>query len=498
MSGMDWRLGLNQDTPINALMQGARLGNAFNMQREDRRLQQEDRDFNRQRVLQQDARQAKADTRQDAAFGEQQKQWSREEQEFFREGLLREARSLRLTPPEMRVAAFRQRVVPVLQKMGVNPEQIEPQLNDEALSDQEIDAFEAMMGGAQAADQRGMVLSPGSQLRDPRTGHLLAQAPFAPQLRAVGEGQSLVEIQPGGGGGPMAAPELDFGQLEGAIVQAFPGTQVTSRQRTPAQNQAAGGVPNSHHLTGNARDLVPPQGMSTSQFAATLKSQLPPGVEVIDEGDHVHIEPARQSAGGPRVVAQGAPRAQTRILTAQEVAKMGLPAGTVAQQLPDGRIDVVSDQRGGGRPVPQGAAGGLVENRRMLAKVERALAAVDSNPRAFGMQNYRGDFLNQRMDAGGVDERALIADIGSAKIHERSGAAVSAAEFPRLKPFVPQATDPPEAIKEKLKNFRVELQSLIDDTEAFYGPHNGYLPIGAPASAPPPAATGGWKIIGVQ
>lgn len=47
---------------------------------------------------------------------------------------------------------------------------------------------------------------------------------------------------------------------------------------------------NSYHLSGRARDSVPPPGMSMSAYAAELR-RLNPNYEVINEGDHVHIEP---------------------------------------------------------------------------------------------------------------------------------------------------------------------------------------------------------------
>lgn len=51
-----------------------------------------------------------------------------------------------------------------------------------------------------------------------------------------------------------------------------------------------GGVANSYHLTGQARDSIPPPGMSMAAYAAELK-RLNPHLDVINEGDHVHMEP---------------------------------------------------------------------------------------------------------------------------------------------------------------------------------------------------------------
>jgi hypothetical protein len=71
---------------------------------------------------------------------------------------------------------------------------------------------------------------------------------------------------------------------------------ITSTYRTPERNRRVGGVPNSYHtrrgLNGEplAVDSVPPPGMSMAAYAAQLR-RLNPGLDVLNEGDHVHIEP---------------------------------------------------------------------------------------------------------------------------------------------------------------------------------------------------------------
>lgn len=60
--------------------------------------------------------------------------------------------------------------------------------------------------------------------------------------------------------------------------------------RSPERNKAVGGKPNSYHLSGRARDSVPPPGMSMAAYAAQLR-RLNPDLDVINEGDHVHMEP---------------------------------------------------------------------------------------------------------------------------------------------------------------------------------------------------------------
>lgn len=83
--------------------------------------------------------------------------------------------------------------------------------------------------------------------------------------------------------------------IERAALGAVPGVTVTSRKRSPAHNAQVGGVSNSYHLTDQARDFVPPKGMSMGALHSQLKAALP-GFDVINEGDHVHVEPS--SGGG--------------------------------------------------------------------------------------------------------------------------------------------------------------------------------------------------------
>jgi len=81
-----------------------------------------------------------------------------------------------------------------------------------------------------------------------------------------------------------------------AAFSGLSGERITSTYRDPAKNRAVGGVPNSYHMRRDAqgrplaRDSVPPPGMSMADYAAELR-RLNPGMKVINEGDHVHMEP---------------------------------------------------------------------------------------------------------------------------------------------------------------------------------------------------------------
>jgi hypothetical protein len=92
------------------------------------------------------------------------------------------------------------------------------------------------------------------------------------------------------------APAAAAGPATAFHFSRVPGDSETSGFRTREHNRAVGGVANSFHTVrdaaGNpmASDRVPPRGMSMVDFHAEL-TRLNPHLDVINEGDHVHLEP---------------------------------------------------------------------------------------------------------------------------------------------------------------------------------------------------------------
>jgi hypothetical protein len=114
------------------------------------------------------------------------------------------------------------------------------------------------------------------------------------------------------------------------------------------------------------------------------------------------------------------------------------------------------------------------ENETALKSIDNAINKIKSNPNALGLQNLLGENISQRMDKKGVPVRAAIAEIGSKKIHDLSGAAVSASESPRLMPFIPATTDNPDVAIDKLNNLKRQYQDINSQIEGMYSNPSEY------------------------
>jgi hypothetical protein len=119
----------------------------------------------------------------------------------------------------------------------------------------------------------------------------------------------------------------------------------------------------------------------------------------------------------------------------------------------------------------------MVENVSGLRRVREALQLAEARPQSFGLmagaQNMVPGVL-ERTDPDGVEARAAVANIGSLVVHDRSGAAVTASEFPRLRPFIPAVGDPPEVVRTKLRSFAREYESVLREQYDTYGPRAGF------------------------
>lgn len=173
-----------------------------------------------------------------------------------------------------------------------------------------------------------------------------------------------------------------------------------------------------------------------------------------------------------------------------------------------------------GKPLPASAAKGYLENQTNLQRAEKALALVEGmdvgdakgDKEATGMKGFLPNGLLNRLDPNGAETRAAISDLGSLVLHDRSGAAVTAAEFPRLAPFIPTHTDDQKTVAKKLRQFVSNYRAIVDDAAEFYKgsgynvpeitPRNRPTPAAAPAAprqpATAPAAPAGFTYLGKE
>jgi hypothetical protein len=157
------------------------------------------------------------------------------------------------------------------------------------------------------------------------------------------------------------------------------------------------------------------------------------------------------------------------------------------------------------KPIPSNINLAILKNNQSIQQIDETIKLLQQNPSATGVKGYLPGFALNRMDPSGVEARAGVADIGSLVLHDRSGAAVTAAEAPRLVPFIPLPTDDNATVIKKLTRMRnIAAQEQTGLTET-YGKDQGYAPNptvgktgGAPLSAqqiPPIYATNGKERI---
>jgi hypothetical protein len=135
---------------------------------------------------------------------------------------------------------------------------------------------------------------------------------------------------------------------------------------------------------------------------------------------------------------------------------------------------------------PAKIATGHSTNSAAIKQIDAAIAKIKANHGATGLQNLPGDDWSQRIDPNGVPVRAAVANIGSLKRHDRSGASVTVGEQPYLKPFIPSVTDRWDVAVKKLEGLKEEYTNANAGIEIDFGEEAGYTGFGTA----PPATSG--------
>lgn len=127
------------------------------------------------------------------------------------------------------------------------------------------------------------------------------------------------------------------------------------------------------------------------------------------------------------------------------------------------------------KEVPAKIVDGIMDMRETARKIKLAQELIEDEDAQQGVGVVQGNVLPDIvLNEKAQQLRALLADLGSAKVLERSGAAVTASEEARLKPYVPRPGDSEEVIRTKLKNFFREYTGRMSDIELFFSPDRGY------------------------
>jgi hypothetical protein len=121
-----------------------------------------------------------------------------------------------------------------------------------------------------------------------------------------------------------------------------------------------------------------------------------------------------------------------------------------------------------GKPADAATKKAIIESNVGIGNIDRAIELIDAKPSALGPQ-YKvpgAEIAGQYLDPEGVPARAAVSNVGSLKLHDRSGAAVTVSEFPRLAPFIPTAGDSPKAAKDKLNGLKAEYELIKQEWAA--------------------------------
>lgn len=280
--------------------------------------------------------------------------------------------------------------------------------------------------------------------------------------------------------------------LAGAVAPALQSGDFEAAARAAASSGAPGGTAMAMNLLGqvDARKARAEQvQMNLNMKAMELRQKHMDKMEELRQrgADAASMNEARIAA--QREIAEF--NANARREMAQFMASLRQPPQPQMVTTPEGVFQVGRDGKASqvvgpdGKPLtgrapekalPTSAGTALLTNQQNLRRAEQALALLEGKPvgsmqgdqNATGWKGFLPDAVLQRVDPSGTDARAAIADLGSLVIHDRSGAAVTAAEFPRLQPFIPSPKDDPETARKKLKRFVQVYKEVTDDAKTFY------------------------------
>jgi hypothetical protein len=263
-------------------------------------------------------------------------------------------------------------------------------------------------------------MAPGGRLVDPTTGRVIAEAPFAPRPVTVGEGQTVVEYQPGGGGDifsrmigaesggrQFAADGSPLQSSAGAlgIAQVMPGTAPEAAQLAglPFDENRYRTDPQYNAALGKAYFEKQLQDFGDPALAVAAYNAGPGAVRnAVAKGgadgwiNHVPAETqayvSKVMGGGSRVIAQGKPKQGYQVIPPNEVKQLGLDPSVVWQRSPTGQVAAVPGQ-------PKASKADQPYSQSAIDAFDRAIDTADRLKKhpglstAVGMKGVTGGLL---------------------------------------------------------------------------------------------------------
>lgn len=186
--------------------------------------------------------------------------------------------------------------------------------------------------------------------------------------------------------------------------------------------------------------------------------------------------PTGASAVGGRLDATTDPRS---LMATQPVVGGGIPSGRMGAPVVEGAPVAGTPFKGkheGLKQIPANINLAIIKNNQGVQQLSDTIKLLEQNPEATGFKGFVPGAILNRADPEGVNARAGVADIGSLVMHERSGAAVTAAESPRLVPFIPLITDDNATALKKLKRMKTIIEGEQKGLTETYSKEQGYVP----------------------
>jgi hypothetical protein len=190
------------------------------------------------------------------------------------------------------------------------------------------------------------------------------------------------------------------------------------------------------------------------------------------------------AVGAPAVGAPAVGRLDARtdprsLMATEPTVGGGIPGQRMAAPIVEGVPVAGTPFRGkheGLKQIPANINLAIIKNSQGVQQLSDTIKLLQQNPEATGFKGFVPGAILNRADPEGVNARAGVADIGSLVMHERSGAAVTAAESPRLVPFIPLITDDNATALKKLKRMKAIIEGEQKGLTETYSKDQGYIP----------------------